>query len=178
MNSKKGSTLLALCLLAVPALPEIVNERPSPVRYGAMRRSTAVKVRKVEAAPVAPVDVTAAAGPAASATHATTAPAARPLRGPDSEKGSACFYNPAPGTEAVATRIPSAAHRSYPIGSLVRVTQLTTGKSTIVKITDRMGLTGDRIISLSRTAAEQLSFVNAGTTQVQVDLLGAGDMAN
>jgi rare lipoprotein A len=64
-----------------------------------------------------------------------------------------------------------AAHPTLPFGSRVEVTNLLNGRSVVVTIGDRIPADGDRIISVSRRAAEQLGFVNAGTTRVKVELL-------
>ena len=65
----------------------------------------------------------------------------------------------------------TAAHKSLPFGSLVRVTRQDTGASTIVRINDRGPfLRGDgRIIDLSRAAAELLDMLEDGVVRVKVE---------
>jgi len=65
----------------------------------------------------------------------------------------------------------TAAHRSLPFGSKVKVTDLRNHKSVIVTITDRGVLQADRIIDLSYAAAAELGMVQAGVDPVQIDLL-------
>jgi rare lipoprotein A len=71
----------------------------------------------------------------------------------------------------------SAAHRSLPIPVFARVTNLTNGRSTIVKINDRGPFHEDRIIDLSYAAAVKLGFHEQGTARVRVEALTqtAGD---
>jgi len=65
----------------------------------------------------------------------------------------------------------TAAHRTLPMPSLVRVTNLENGRSVKVRINDRGPFAHGRIIDLSRRAAELLDFVNAGTAKVRVQIL-------
>ncbi len=64
-----------------------------------------------------------------------------------------------------------AAHKTFPLGSKARVTNLKNGNSVEVEITDRGPYTKGRIIDLSKAAAEKLGIVGAGTAPVQVELL-------
>lgn len=65
----------------------------------------------------------------------------------------------------------TAAHRSLPLGSLVRVTHLDSGSTVVVRINDRGPFHGDRIIDLSKAAAKQLKMISAGTAAVKLELL-------
>lgn len=58
----------------------------------------------------------------------------------------------------------TAAHRSLPFGTMVRVTL--GDRSVVVEITDRGPFTGERIIDLSLAAAEQLGMVQRGVAEV------------
>lgn len=69
----------------------------------------------------------------------------------------------------------SAAHISYPMNTIVRVTNLSNNKSIILRINDRMPLFKDRIIDLSYAAAKELDFVREGLTQVKIEVLKWGD---
>ncbi|MBP6059127.1 MAG: septal ring lytic transglycosylase RlpA family protein [Nitrosomonas sp.] len=60
----------------------------------------------------------------------------------------------------------TAAHRTLPIGSLVRVTHLKSNHQVVVRINDRWGGGGDRIINLSQQAAIELNFGSSGTAPV------------
>lgn len=69
----------------------------------------------------------------------------------------------------------SAAHKSYPLGTKVRVTNLDNGKSIKLVINDRGPFVKGRIIDLSYRAARKLDFVNQGTTKVRIDVIRLGD---
>ena len=69
----------------------------------------------------------------------------------------------------------SAAHKSYPLGTKVRVTNLENGKSIKLVINDRGPFVRGRIIDLSYKAARKLDFVNQGTVKVRIDVIRLGD---
>lgn len=62
----------------------------------------------------------------------------------------------------------TAAHRTLPFGSQVRVTNLNNDKSVIVRINDRGPYARSRIIDLSRQAAQQLDMLRSGVAPVRV----------
>ncbi|MEH6485738.1 MULTISPECIES: septal ring lytic transglycosylase RlpA family protein [Pseudomonas] len=63
----------------------------------------------------------------------------------------------------------SAAHKTLPLPSYVRVTNLENGKSVIVRVNDRGPFYSDRIIDLSFAAAKKLGYAEKGTAQVKVE---------
>jgi rare lipoprotein A (peptidoglycan hydrolase) len=65
----------------------------------------------------------------------------------------------------------TAAHRTLPLPSMVRVTNLNNGKSVIVRVNDRGPFAKNRVIDVSEKAAEVLGFKNIGTADVKVELL-------
>ena len=65
----------------------------------------------------------------------------------------------------------TACHRTLPFGTLVRVVDVTSGKSVVVKINDRGVLNPDRIIDLSSAAAEDLGILRAGVAKVRLEIL-------
>jgi rare lipoprotein A len=67
----------------------------------------------------------------------------------------------------------TAAHRTLPLGSVVRVTRIENGSSAVVRITDRGPFIEGRIIDLSQAAAEKIGLVRKGTAQVRVEVLKA-----
>ncbi len=67
----------------------------------------------------------------------------------------------------------TAAHRTLPFGSLVRVTNVRNGRSVIVRVNDRGPFSGERVIDLSHAAAKNLGMVGAGTAVVRLELLGS-----
>ena len=69
----------------------------------------------------------------------------------------------------------TAAHKTLPFGTRVRVTNLANQKQVEVIINDRGPYAEGRIIDLSRSAAEALGFVQQGLTDVSVEVLDPGD---
>lgn len=66
----------------------------------------------------------------------------------------------------------TAAHRTLPFGTLVRVENLSNGRSTTVRINDRGPFIEGRIIDLSRWGARELEMLGAGISQVRVTVIG------
>ena len=66
----------------------------------------------------------------------------------------------------------TAAHRTLPFGTRVRVTNLANGRSVTVRVNDRGPFGQGRIIDLSRTAAERIDMVRAGVVRVRVEPVG------
>jgi len=66
----------------------------------------------------------------------------------------------------------SAAHRSLPFGTKVRVTYMKTGQSVEVVINDRGPYAKGRIIDLSSAAAKQLGLIDAGHGKVRLEVIG------
>jgi rare lipoprotein A len=111
----------------------------------------------------------------------TTAPPAPPVEkaskpGP-SQTGFASWYGPGFHGKLTASGRAydqhdlTAAHRTLPLGTRVRVTNLSSGKSTEVTITDRGPFAKDRIIDLSYTAAQELGMIEKGTARVRLEVL-------
>jgi rare lipoprotein A len=69
----------------------------------------------------------------------------------------------------------TAAHRTLPFETMVRVTNLNNGKSTTVRITDRGPFVEDRIIDLSLAAAREIDLVGPGVAPVRMEVLGNVD---
>ena len=66
----------------------------------------------------------------------------------------------------------TAAHRTLPFDTMVRVTNVNNGKSTMVRITDRGPFVENRIIDLSLAAAREIDLVGPGVAPVRVEVLG------
>lgn len=71
--------------------------------------------------------------------------------------------------------IVSAAHPTLPIPSLVEVTNLSNGRSMVVRVNDRGPFVADRLIDLSARGAELLGYRDQGSTQVRVRYIGPAD---
>ena len=70
----------------------------------------------------------------------------------------------------------SAAHPTLPLPSYVRVTNLSNGRSLIVRVNDRGPYHGNRIIDVSMRAAQLLGFTNRGLAWVRVEYVGRAPM--
>jgi rare lipoprotein A len=68
--------------------------------------------------------------------------------------------------------LPSAAHKTLPLPSIVEVTNLDNGRKLKVRVNDRGPFVGDRIIDLSKAAADQLGYQRAGVARVRVRYIG------
>lgn len=69
----------------------------------------------------------------------------------------------------------TAAHPKLPLGSYARVTLLSSGKSVVVRITDRGPHMAHRVIDLSRAAAVQLGLLKRGVGEVAVQQVAPPD---
>lgn len=106
----------------------------------------------------------------AAATAYTAIPA-----GAQTQKGKASFYS----KRATGSRTSSGerlhhdsltcAHRTYPFGTLLKVTNERNGKWVVVRVTDRGPHSRGRIIDLSHRAAQQIGIVNQGVATVKVE---------
>lgn len=69
----------------------------------------------------------------------------------------------------------TAAHRTLPFNTIVRVDNLDNNKSVVVRINDRGPYVGNRVIDLSRKAAEEIDMISSGTAPVRILLVEEGD---
>lgn len=65
----------------------------------------------------------------------------------------------------------TAAHKTLPFGTIVRVTNVNNGRSVVVRINDRGPYVGNRVIDLSAAAANAIGMINSGVGQVQMQIL-------
>jgi rare lipoprotein A len=70
----------------------------------------------------------------------------------------------------------TAAHRTMPFETMVRVTNLKNGKTITVRITDRGPFVDNRIIDLSRAAAQEIESIGPGVVPVRLEVLGNVDV--
>lgn len=100
-------------------------------------------------------------------------------RGPDIQvfRGEASYYhdslhgNTTASGEAYDRTELTAAHRSLPFGTRVRVRNLRNGRAVVVRINDRGPFVEGRIVDLSRRAADELDMIQAGVVPVQMEIL-------
>ena len=69
----------------------------------------------------------------------------------------------------------TAAHRTLPLNTVIRVTNLANGRHLIVRINDRGPYIEGRMLDLSYGAALKLAFVSQGTTRVKIQIIELGD---
>ncbi len=122
-----------------------------------------------------------------SAEEIKSAPSLRYSDLPDSaevlatETGIASFYsddfngNPTYNGEIYNMNGLSAAHPSYPMGTIIRVTNLSNMKSVVIKVNDRMPPHPDRIIDLSLGTARALGMETKGLQKVKIEVLKWGE---
>ncbi|HEX9965558.1 MAG TPA: septal ring lytic transglycosylase RlpA family protein [Allosphingosinicella sp.] len=92
-------------------------------------------------------------------------------------QGTASYY----GLELAGNRTASgerfnpngltAAHRTLPLGTRLRVTNVANGRSVIVRVNDRGPFVGKRVIDVSLGAAQEIQMVRSGTAQVRLELV-------
>ncbi len=97
--------------------------------------------------------------------------------GEAAEEGIAAYYSnvfqgrkTASGARYDKNRL-TAAHNHLPFGTRVRVTNLKNGESVVVTINDRGPHGGNRIIDLSRAAAEKIGLLHRGIGRVRLDIV-------
>lgn len=92
-----------------------------------------------------------------------------------SQTGRASWYGPGfhgrktSNGERFDMNTMTAAHRTLPIPSYARVTNLSNGKSMVVRINDRGPFHGNRVLDVSKAAAQKLGFIDKGTAHVRVE---------
>ncbi|GGE28783.1 septal ring lytic transglycosylase RlpA family protein [Psychroflexus planctonicus] len=93
------------------------------------------------------------------------------------QQGEASFYKDVfegrktASGELFQQALPTAAHRSLAFGTKLKITNKTNGKTAEVTVNDRGPYIRNRIIDVSKSVAEQLGFVEDGTTQVEIEVL-------
>jgi rare lipoprotein A len=99
------------------------------------------------------------------------------------ETGLASWYGPpyhnrrGSNGEVYNMHAMTAAHRTYPLGSIARVTNVKTGKKALVRITDRGPFIKGRVLDLSLAAARKLDVWQPGVAEVRVELMQAPSSA-
>ena len=112
--------------------------------------------------------------PEADLAEPTISADARPL---DTEFGKASWYGPpyhnrrGSNGEVYNMHAMTAAHRTYPLGSIVRVTNVKTGSAALVRITDRGPFIPGRVVDLSLAAAQKVGVWKPGIAEVKVELM-------
>jgi rare lipoprotein A len=104
-----------------------------------------------------------------SEEHSVTGPTKRTF------SGEASFYSYRRAKTASGSSFDrdqmTAAHRSLPIGTKVRVTDLTSNRSVVVRITDRGPFIRNRVLDLSLAAARSLGILDRGVVEIRAEVL-------
>jgi len=96
------------------------------------------------------------------------------------EEGAASYYasefngRPTSSGETFDMNQLTAAHRTLPFNTMVRVTNLTNGRTVTVRINDRGPFKDDRLIDLSLAAAKEIGLVGTGTARVRLEVVELG----
>jgi rare lipoprotein A len=103
-------------------------------------------------------------------------------RPPKAETGVASYYarslqgrRTASGERYDGKRM-TCAHRKHPFGTLLRVTELESGKSVVVTVTDRGPFARNRVIDLSWAAARELGMIDRGVARVRIEKVERGEL--
>lgn len=97
--------------------------------------------------------------------------------GPEIVGGEASYYgdeltgSPTASGEAFDPEEMTAAHRTLPMGSKLKVTNARTGDSVVVRVNDRGPFHGRRVIDVSKAAAQKIGLLKSGTGRVELALL-------
>ena len=143
--------------------------------------ATIATVHHMHAAPVVPLAAPKPLAPSPQ-VFAKTAPKPKhhllaeamhlnPLRGLASWYGSVLHGHKTASGETFQEAELTAAHRTLPFGTLVRVTDLRSLRSVVVRINDRGVLAPGRVIDLSSAAAEELGILRTGVANVKLEIL-------
>jgi rare lipoprotein A len=106
---------------------------------------------------------------------ATLTPTPQPVKPRNPSTGVASFYDDE-GTltangETFNPSAMTAAHPSLPFGTKLRVTNVTNGRSVVVRINDRGPFVAGRVVDVSVAAAEKLGMTEPGTAKVKLDVV-------
>ena len=85
--------------------------------------------------------------------------------------GPGFFGNRTANGEVFRPGTMTAAHRTLPFGTEVKVTNLRNGKEMVVRINDRGPFSGNRVIDIAHGAAQHLGLVSSGIAQVRLEVL-------
>lgn len=89
------------------------------------------------------------------------------------QKGVASWYGTENHISSTGKRIqhhrPALAHRTLPIGTMVKITNVNSNKSVIAVVEDRGPYVYSRIVDVNKAAAKKLDMINSGTAKVIVE---------
>jgi rare lipoprotein A len=161
-------------LLGCAARRPIADRQPAPAPPAPAPPETIDNAKRDSSVPPNPAP--APAHPKRAKTPPVPAPVGY------TEEGNASWYgNPFHGRRASNGEVYdmnklTAAHRTLPFDTMVRVTNLNNDKSTTVRITDRGPFVDNRIIDLSQAAAREIESIGPGVVPVRIEVLGNVDV--
>lgn len=166
------SVALLIAGSALAAAP--VDARLSAPSFSEIRAAAELSLREVEPQPFNDELLRPTAPPVRLASTVAMAPTqgvSRVIEGTASWYGPGFFGNRTASGEVYRPGTLTAAHRSLPFGTMVRVTNLNNGRSAVVRINDRGPFVGSRVIDLGHGAAQQVGLVSSGTAPVRLEVL-------
>ena len=174
-------SLLGLALVACGSTRAPEPSNPNAGRYSiAQDRAPSRNIDIASIPEVVPVPVTrTGAGNRSPYTVLGKSYTVLPTESGYSERGIASWYgekfhgHKTSNGEVFDMYKVSAAHKSLPIPSFLRVTNLENNRSIVVRVNDRGPFHGDRLIDLSYAAALKLGYADRGTARVQLDAIVA-----
>jgi rare lipoprotein A len=174
-----GGVVLLLASCRTP--PPLVHTSPDPVAARAEPAAPAASAPQAASAEPVKAPPAPEATPAPAAAHAELEaryhgrPALKVLRGEASYYGAAFAGRKTASGEVFDPALFTAAHRTLPFGTVLRVTRLDTKATVYVRVNDR-GPFGRarRILDLSTAAAELLDMLRRGIAEVRADVVEHG----
>lgn len=165
--------LLTGSALAPAFSDQVLAATSETVSEPARSDATEVAIREADA-DVAPEDQPIRPAPVPVAPLPPPAPGPRVVRtstGQASWYGPGFFGNRTANGEVYRPGTMTAAHRTLPFGTRVRVTNLNNGRVAVVRINDRGPFHGSRVIDLGHGAASELGVVSSGLARVKLEVL-------
>jgi rare lipoprotein A len=165
---------LALLLSGSTLAPAISEQVLAATRESSAQdqgSSPEIAIREVESAPVSPEPQVR---PVPQPIAPVPAPAPRSVligTGQASWYGPGFFGNRTANGEVFRPGTMTAAHRTLPFGTRVRVTNLNNGRVAVVRINDRGPFHGNRVIDLGHGAAKELGVISSGLARVKLEVL-------
>jgi rare lipoprotein A len=167
--------LFAVCIVSFSGCaerkPAVDRRQPPPLQPSPAPSETIEAAKRSTDVPPQP------ASPMPGPARTSRKPIALPASAGYTEEGNASWYGePFNGRRASNGEIYdmyklTAAHRTLPFDTVVRVTNLNNGKSTSVRITDRGPFVDNRIIDLSLAAAREIDSVGSGVVPVRLEII-------
>ena len=167
---KSAVVASALALAGCAAVPPVVPGSPSPSQNASVKAKSA----PVAAQPVDAANESSAVSPSIGTPQIDSPqpPVSLGSAERELERGGASWYGPGFHGKRTASGerydmgALTAAHKTLPFGTMVRVKSLVNGREVLVRITDRGPFIRNRVIDLSRAAASELDMLGLGFKQV------------